>query len=130
MFSFGMKFVDDTKKVEQAVERTAFKNFGHAAASVRKEAVASVERSAEPSPPGKPVHTRRGLARRAILFAADKDSAVVGFVASKVDQAMSAHEHGKRYKGTKYPERPTMGPALEKNLDRFAAGFAGSINRQ
>lgn len=131
MFGIKATFIDETRKVKDAADRGVFRNEGHAAASIRKDAVASIVRSPEPSAPGEPVHTRRGLARRAILYAVDRARrlAVVGFVASRVGTALSAHEHGMTYKGADYPARPTMGPALDRNLDRFAAGFAGSIRR-
>jgi hypothetical protein len=34
---------------------------------------------------------------------------------------------GGEFRGHEYPERPYMAPALEKNLDRFAGDWAGSI---
>jgi hypothetical protein len=34
---------------------------------------------------------------------------------------------GGEFRGHEYPERPFMAPALEKNLDRFAGDWAGSI---
>lgn len=129
MFGLHVNVIDETKRVGDAAARATYRNLGHAAASIRKDAQASITKSAEASPPGEPPHTRRGQARRAILFAVerDKQSAVVGFAESRIGEAMSAHEHGGEYKGTEFPQRPTMGPALERNLDRFAADWAGSI---
>jgi hypothetical protein len=40
---------------------------------------------------------------------------------------MEFHEFGKPRGYVKYPERPTSGPGLTANQDRFAQSFAGSI---
>lgn len=127
MIGMTVKTVDDTNRVKKAADKATFKNLGHASASIRKDAVGTIERSPEPSPAGTPPHTRRGQAKRAVRFAVDKDSAVIGFAASVVGEAMSGHEHGDEYKGDEFPERPTMGPALERNQQRFASDWAGSI---
>lgn len=133
------KFVDQSQRVVKASNKAAYANIQHAAASIRKEAIASIQPDDAPSPPGKPPHTRKRFTRkgkqitghlpRAITFAADKatQTAVVGPRASIVGESASAHEFGGEYKDQTYPERPFMSPALEKNLDRFAASFAGSI---
>ena len=64
---------------------------------------------------------------RAIVYAADKESAVVGPRHSVVGEAGAAHEFGEEFRGTDYPERSYMEPALDANLDRFAASWGGSI---
>jgi hypothetical protein len=53
--------------------------------------------------------------------------ALIGPMASLVGEAGRAHELGEEFRGHEYPERPFMAPALEKNLDRFAGDWAGSI---
>lgn len=114
--------------VEKAAERAAFKNFGHAAARISKDAKATLLKAEGPSEPGTPPHTHRGaFLRRAVRFAADKKGAVIGPRESIVGEAGSAHEHGGDYKGQDFPQRPFMFPALEKNMDRFAQEWAGSI---
>jgi len=40
---------------------------------------------------------------------------------------MELHEFGKARGGQRFKERPTSGPALTANTDRFANSFAGSI---
>jgi hypothetical protein len=121
----------DGKPVEEAAKKAAYKNLGHAAASLRKEAIASIKKDRGPSPAGEPVHTRQGLAKRALLYAVDKEAeeAVVGFSAAVVDEAMAAHELGEPHKGTDFPKRPTIGPALERNASRLAETFEGTIGR-
>ena len=128
----GMKAttVDETAKVVQAVDKASYRNLGHAAASIRKDAVESIKRGPGPSAEGSPPHTRRGQIRRAIRFAVeDKYTAVVGPRQSVVGQSAEPHEHGGPYKGQIYPARPTMGPAMERNLDRFANSWTGSVRQ-
>lgn len=124
-----------TKRIEKAAEKAAYRSFGHAAASIRKDARASIKsrgKTTGPSRLGEPVRTKRGrgggLARRAILYKADKEGAVIGFAASKIDKAMEVHEHGKTRGGVKFPERPTMQPALERNLARFHKSWDSAIS--
>jgi hypothetical protein len=127
MFGITTKLTADTKALEAATEKAAYESFAHAAASIRKEAIASVEKSKEPSPVGTPVHTRRGLARRAIQFHATKKEANIGFLYSRIGPAMAVHEKGGRRGKTTYQPRPTMVPAMEENLDRFVKDWQGSI---
>lgn len=119
-------FIDE---IEIAEERARLENFRHAAGAIRKDAIASIipDPLGRPSPAGTPVATRRGQAKRAILYAADKYGAVIGPSNRFVGTSMSAHEFGGEYKGEQYPRRPTMGPALERQTDRFAGSWRGSI---
>lgn len=128
MIGFTAKVTDETAKVKQAVDRTAYRNLGHAAASIRKAAIRLIRRSAKPSAEGEPPHTREGALRRSIRFAVeDKFTAVIGPRASAVGQSASAHEHGGMYMGQEFSARPFMGPAMEENLDRFAKDWEGAV---
>lgn len=138
MLGAHVQVVTNFTRLIKAVEQAKFRNFGHAAARIRKDAAASILPSDQPSAPGTPPHTRnrvskktgkrlKGQLERAIVYAADKDGAVVGPRESVVGTSASAHELGGSYKGEQFPKRPFMGPALEKNLDRFASDWAGSI---
>ena len=129
MISLAVQIVDRVARVQKAADQAGYRNLGHAAASLRKTAVASIERSDEPSDPGEPPHTRRGQLPRAIRFDVDrtKQEAVIGPRASVVGEAGAAHEFGEEFRGTDYDERPYMGPALDASLDRFASDWAGSI---
>ncbi len=131
MFGIQTRITATPKRVDKAVKKGAFSSFSHAAASIRKSARKSIIRSDKPGPPGGPVRSKRGrgggLAKRAILFNADRDGAVIGFAASRIDQAMEAHEHGKSRGGVEFPKRPTMAPALERNLARFHREWKGAI---
>jgi phage gpG-like protein len=129
MIGVQVKTENQTKRVAEAVERAAFKNLGHAAATIRRDAVESIVVAEGPSPPGTPPHTRRRQLKRAIRFDYDcRDrSAVVGPMASMVGESGAAHELGGEFRGEQYPQRPFMVPAMERNLDRFAGDWAGSI---
>lgn len=141
MIGASFKFSIDGKKLDKAVEKAAFKNFAHAAASIRKDAIESIEEHTEPigwmtltlggetkkvkvyqpSPTGTPPYShRRGkmFFRRAIRFDATKEDVIVGPTHSESDTIMEKHEHG---------ERPFMGPAMEANLQRFASSWAGAV---
>jgi hypothetical protein len=129
MLGFNIKIEDTTKNVAKAVDRASFRNVGHAAASVRKTAAASIEKSAGPSQPGRPPHTKKGRLKRAIRFHVDKQKqeAIVGPQASMVGEVGEALEFGKEFRGDQYEERPFMGPARDANTDRFGNSFKGSI---
>ena len=117
------------KETGALVSGKAFKNITHAAASISKDAKRSLKTGQTASRPGKPPRTRRGLFRRAVRFEADRarNTALIGFIASRVGESAKAHEFGGRYKGADYPERPTMRPALERNLHRMGGQFQGII---
>lgn len=128
--------------IEQPLQRAAYKNVSHAAASIRKTMQGKIIRAEGPSAPGTPPHThsrrktKRGRPRKpndvlknAIVFAADraKNEAVIGPRHSRVGTSASAHEFGLFYKGHDYDERPFAYPSLLENTDRFGASFAGSM---
>lgn len=145
MIDADVRIVDELHKVEQAVEKAAYRNFGHAAASIRKDAQASIinapsrkrarrrkgrvvrRATHEASPPGKPPYTQRGQLRRAIVYQADKEGAIIGPRYSVVGIGAEAHEHGGRHRGGDFPQRPFMFPALERNESRFADLWRGSV---
>lgn len=130
MFEIAVKIVDLSGRVLKAVEQASFTSFSHAAASIRKDAIASIEKSREPSAVGSPPHTRRGLFRRAILFAADEYGAVIGTAASVAGESGAAHEYGGRYKDMYFSARPFMRPALERALPRIAGEWRDSVGGQ
>ena len=130
MFGTTVKVENNFKRVAEKEKRGTAKSILHGAAIVRRVAQQSIVRTAKSmhSSPGSPVFTHQGTwFKRSILFAADKDIAVVGPSHSKVGEVGYYHEFGRTRRGTKFPERPTMGPALENSLHRFADGFRNSI---
>lgn len=88
-------------------------------------------RARKPSPPGQPIrtHVSSGGARDAILFAYDqgRDSVVVGYSATGIDQIGALHEYGGTRFGARYPARPVIGPALEKAQPKLAEFWRDSI---
>jgi len=143
MISASVQTKMNSKPLKNAVEKAAFKNFGHAAFRIRIDAQAMIKRGPtikkkrggkkrkrrehQASPAGSPIATSRGQAKRAIVYSATKESAIIGPRHSFVGLSFRAHELGETFHGIDYPERPTMGPALEQNLNRFASDWAGSI---
>ena len=92
-----------------------------AGAYVRTVARRRILTSPKPSQPGQPPHSRRGLLKRAILFASDGErSVLVGPGFNFVGESASAHEFGGKYRRERYPKRPLMGPALTESAPRLA----------
>lgn len=116
-------------RVQRAADRGLVRGLFRRAASLRKHTVASIDRSKEPSQPGQPIHTRRGLARRAYRFHVDRQQleAVVGPRGSVVGDVMQTMEQGGERFGTYIEARPTIGPQLEENAKKYPGDFAGSI---
>lgn len=132
MFGFSFQFIDKTKDLKKAVDDTAFRNQFHAAASIRKTAAQSIERApqGQPSSAGSPPHThRRVFYRRALAFHVDKQKqeALIGFRHSVIGDVGAVHEFGNERGGVRYPERPTLGPALEASLGRIAGQWKASL---
>ena len=144
---FDANLIQKVGPDSRAVKSAKYRNFGHAAASIRKTARASIENApsgsrrgvrrrkgkivararAGASRPGQPPHTRRGALRNAILYDVNERSAIIGPRLSRIGQSGAVHEFGEIYKGTDYPERPYMGPALQASLGRFLDSWRGSI---
>ncbi|WP_254512856.1 hypothetical protein [Anatilimnocola floriformis] len=129
MIEFGYEFTDTSKRVTDAAAEASFKNAGHAAASIRKDAINSIEKSDSASLPNTPPHTRKGLLPRSIVYFEDKaeQMAITGPRFSFVGESGRAHEFGEEFRGEEFEERAFMGPALDRNAARFASSFAGSI---
>ena len=119
----------DVQKVLRSVKRANIESLGHAGAALRLTARRSIRRSPNPSAPGTPPHTRRGLLRRAIMYAVDKyrQLVVIGPAYGMVGLSATPHEFGGKYKREHYNKRPFMGPALDKTKDRLPRHWAGSI---
>lgn len=138
MIGLDFKFVDQSHRVAKATDDAAFRNLGHAAATIRKDAIDSIVQADGPSAPGEAPHThtqkvtkkgkvRKGNLQRAIAYDATKEDAVIGPRFSVVGLAGRAHELGEEFHGEQFDERPYMWPATEQNLPRFAQDWAGSI---
>lgn len=120
----------DPQAVLKPASEANYRNMAHAAASIRKAAVKSIEKrpQREASEPGDPPHThRQGFYKRALRFHATEDDAVIGFMHSVIGLTAQTHEFGLRENERDYPERPTIGPALDRKADRLAEEWRGSI---
>ena len=129
MFAASTRVTSSTDRVAKAAQQAQFKNLGHAAAYTRNTARWLIKRSDTPAAVGDPVHSKTGRAKTAVLFAADKDSAVIGFAKLIIGTGMQGHEMGGRVPGRKetFEQRPVMWPVLERNLGRFAADWEGTV---
>jgi len=136
VFGLEIRVTATPEQLRIAAEQGAYRSFAHAAASIGKEARTSIRgrlkgEGNKPGPPGGPIRTKTGKggwrAKRSIRFDAHKAGAVIGFIASRMGQSMEAHEHGATRGGVRFPSRPTMYPALERNLARFHKEWEGAI---
>jgi len=130
MFGISTSAKVSSKPVEDATKKAGFKNFAHAAARITKDWRGTIVKSDVPSAPGQPPHTRgrgRHNLKGAGRFDATATDAVSGALSTWVGESASAHEFGKVFKGVDFEERPFLLPALERNVDRFAQDWAGSI---
>jgi hypothetical protein len=122
----------DPQAVLGPAKKGSYNSIRHAAASIRKEAIDSIEKVAnkrKASEPGTPPHThRKGWYKRALRFHAHEDDAVIGFMHSVIGLTAQTHEFGLEEDDQRfYPERPTIGPALERMADRLLDEWRGSI---
>jgi phage gpG-like protein len=149
----AVKVAMNAKKVNEAVDRAAFKNTQHALATIRQYAQASMKVGKGPSAPGTPPNVHRGRLWRSIAFAYDKtkQEGIVGPRYNKGSRSYSPlvghiHEFGGTYggqdietrkrmkKSTKrvrkartFPARPFMSPALDRASARMAGDWKSSI---
>jgi len=121
----------ETKTVAKPAEVAAFKNIGHAAASLRMVARRSIRSGKKPGPVGKPPRARTRRLKTAIMFATRRKPnayAIVGPAYSKIGPAGAEHEHGRKIRQFALPRRPFMGPALAVIGPRMGKKWAGSVH--
>ena len=143
------QFFFDRQIVIDAVGRASAKNLSKAGSFIRRSARSSLRRRKKVSPPGEPpsVHTQDRVATlKNIWFVFDpaQRSVVVGplklngsrLEGSNRQTVPSLHELGgtavvggrrKRKRRAKYAHRPFMGPAMERELPKFAGLWANSV---
>jgi len=143
------QFFFDRQIVIDAVGRASAKNLSQAGSFIRRSARSSLRRRKKVSPPGEPpsVHTQDRVATlKNIWFVFDpaQRSVVVGplklngsrLEGSNRETVPSLHELGgtaviggrrKRKRRAKYAPRPFMGPAMERELPKFAGLWANSV---
>ncbi|MCA9233343.1 MAG: hypothetical protein KDA57_22050 [Planctomycetales bacterium] len=130
MLNFKITTQLHKERVARAVHKTGFRNLFHAAASITKDAKASIVPGRGPSAAGTPPHTgRRRKLQRAVRFDVDRENqiAVIGPRASFAGTSGAAHEFGGTYKAARFDERPFMQPALERAAPRFAGQWRGGL---
>lgn len=128
MFELKATIQNRVDRVRRAARDAARGSFSRAAFVIRKTMVESIERQEGPSDPGSPPHTHKGnFFRRAIRYAVDKLSAVIGTMYSVVGDIGKAHEFGGQFRGQEYPVRAFAEPALMENLDVVPQSWDGSI---
>ena len=154
MIAAQTRFEKRLERLEKAAERAKQGSLSSAAFLVRDAAIQSIKISKrvrgyfwktnkkgervratyyEPAPPGQPIIGHRkgkGFFRRGIKYAVDRQAqdAVVGFSHDIFAETMSIHEHGLPLDGKPYDKRPTMQPALERNVDKFHRDWKASIS--
>jgi phage gpG-like protein len=119
----------DVPRVHRRVRQASAKGLSHAAAAIRLTARRSIRRRKGAADPGQPPHTRQGRLKESILYSVDqrRQEAVIGPAASVVGTAGSAHEHGGRFRGARYPRRPFMSPVLQNNLNRLPKHWRATV---
>ena len=129
MFEMKVQTRMDVKKLLRKARRANIESLDHAGGAIRLTARRSIRKSPNPSAPGRPPHTRRGLLRKSILYAVDKarQMVVIGPAYGVVGRSATAHEFGGRYRRQHYQKRRFMGPALEKTRNRLPRYWAASI---
>ena len=117
----------------KAVERAKQGSLSSMAYIVQQDAKQSIKQRKDKdtaSEPGMPPHQHTpGFFKRGIRYSVDKqrEDAVIGFLFSRVGRIAETHEKGLIEDRRRYPERPTMGPALERNVDHFASDWRGKV---
>lgn len=118
-------------RVIKRIDPRKEKSLSRASFLIRRAAQSLFRSSRKASSPGRPPHTRPGRRRlpRAILYAVDRqrEEAVIGPAAHLVGKAGKPHEHGGKFMGQTFPERPFMGPALEAMSDQIPRQFTGLL---
>ena len=89
MIGVRVRTRSDIPKVIRKARKANIKNLAHGGAAIRLTARRSIRKGKKASPAGSPPHTRRGLIRRAILYAVEKEKerVVVGPSYTKVGPA-------------------------------------------
>lgn len=126
MFSATTLIQMEQQRIEQAARQANYRSFGHAAASLRKDVIASIEKAPQgvASRPGTPPNThKRNFLKRSIAYDANVDGAVIGPRKSVVGEAGAIHEFGEE----NHPQRAFMRPGLERASSRLNAAWQDSI---
>ncbi len=140
------KLFFDSPAVIRAMDRATRKALSKVGAFVRRSARSSIRKRKKVSRPGQPPSSHVGLLRKFLFFAYEpqRQSVVIGpakLGGVEGDDVPHILEHGgtttiTRFrrgkivrKRVKIAARPTMGPALEANLEHIPKQWRGRVRR-
>lgn len=153
------KFIDESAKVAAAAHRAVVTSLRKTAYAIFQDVTHSIAISPknEPAQPGSPPHSRRGQTIRSERYDVDADGeiAVIGPRASIVGEAMHLQEFGGEFAGhrpmlgrdgkpiidrstdraveipvtQKYPARPSIGPALQRQKGLLLASLDAGVGQ-
>jgi len=132
MIGYKVQTRDNFRRVRATRKKEDIKNLGHALRLLRVVARRSLKKpnkSGDPSPEGQPPRSPTRRLKTSILYYlnAAKTWGLVGPDYRIIGRAGAAHEHGERFRGDQYPERPFMSTALEKIRPRLSKFWARSV---
>jgi hypothetical protein len=132
MLRIDFKVEQQLHEIDKAVDFAARRVLRRAGYLVSQDAKQSIRTSELPSRPGSPPTTRGGgrkSLRSSIFYNASDDEAIVGPRFSFVGDSGQAHEFGVSRLGDDFDQRSFMGPALGRNVSRFADDWQGSVGQ-
>ena len=132
------KLFFDSAAVRKMLDEQSRRALSRAGAFIRQRAKTSIRSRRTVSAPGSPPSSHTGDLKRLIWFVYDpgSQSVVIGPVRFKQGEAPNLLEFGgtakRQHRGGKsaiatYRPRPFMGPALEKEIPKLSALWAGSV---
>lgn len=143
-FRMSGLFFNDERVISAltAASRQNLMKYGSYVRNAARRSMRKVGKRGKPSAPGTPPKVRRGQLKRFLFFVWDtfSRSVVVGpqsFFPGKIEQIPGVHEHGgtltrrsrkkKRSYVARYPARPFMLPAHQKEISRLPGLWRDSI---
>ena len=133
MIGVEVKFsAKQQQKILQATEKAKQGKLTAGGFLISTYAKESVKQRKDPktsASPGQPSyqHNRGYRAAIAYVYTHSPQDVLIGFRYSMAGVTPGIHEHGLMQNGRDYPERPTMLPALERNIERFHKDWRSSI---
>lgn len=125
----NVKIVSNIEAVLKRAREASVLNLGLFGGLVRKFAIQSIKIDPKPSAPGSPPHSRKGLLKKAIVYAVDREqqNVVIGPTVNVIGDAGSPHEFGGEFRGKPYPARPFMGPAKARAIPALDNMWKNSV---
>ncbi len=119
----------DFDRINAAKRRMNDRAHFRAAGYLRTDARRSIKKRKKKSAVGSPPSTQTKRLRDAMRFHVfrGEGKSIIGPSAQVVGEAGAAHEHGELYMGDRYPQRPFMGPSLERTEPKLAGFFENTF---